>query len=411
MNAQAAHLPAPPAVEPLQDGLASALFAAARLHPQRVVFRDAGDRRAWCGRPPITWTYETAAEIVGRLARGILAWRLPLGSRIGLSFAGGAEASLAHLAVEAAGHLPCPLSPLWDTESLSVAIEAAGLVGILTEGRRGSRRPADELAHTALRHFSLRFIAAFGPGLPDGVISLDAMALERGIAEPRPGDGFITFAGGDPRDPVRRDAPSFAALVAGHRERLRTPERVLTLLPAHDLRGLVTGLGTALASSATLETLIPFDVLAFQTCLLRPIPTRLVVPGAFESALSGVTLPWTVRAIDVVHRAPVQLPEPGARDVAGPPCHDVLVLDEDAVLTRPRGRWEIPVDDSGEALGEFGAESRPLVVRRTADNRLLSRTSAYRTAPSQRGTAEGIWQETDYCAGGSPASLLVRPAP
>lgn len=406
MSAQAAHLPVSPAVEPLRDGLASRLITAARLHPQRVVLRDAGDRRAWSGRPPITWTYEAAAEIVGRLARGILAWRLPAGSRIGLSFAGGAESVLAHLAVEAAGHLPCPLSPVWDADALSAAIDAAGLVAILTEGRRGARRPAEELAHTALRHFSLRFIAAFGPGLPDGVISLDAMALERGVVEARPGCGFVTFAGADPRRPVRRDAAGFAALVAAHRERLPTPERILTLLPGHDLRGLVTGIGMALASSATLESLLPFDALAFQTSLLRPVRTRLVVPGAFESALSETSLPWTVRAIDIVHRAPARLPEPSARDVAGPPCLDVLVLDEDAILTRPRGRWDIPVENflAPEAV------SLASVVRRQGDDRLLVRASACRTAPSQCDTDDAIWQETAYRAGSSLGSLTVIPA-
>ena len=58
-------------------GLSASLFAAARSGPQRTALRDSGDRAAWCGRPPITWTYAAAAEIVGRLARGIGAW--PLG--------------------------------------------------------------------------------------------------------------------------------------------------------------------------------------------------------------------------------------------------------------------------------------------------------------------------------------------
>lgn len=409
MGAQAAQLQVQAVEEPLQDGLALALSAAARLHPQRVLLRDAGDRRAWCGRPPITWTYEAAAEIVGRLARGIGAWRLPPGSRIGLCFAGGAEASLAHLAVEAAGHLPCPLSPVWSADALSAAVEAAGLVAVLTEGRRGSRRPAEEFAFTALRHFSLRFIAAFGPGLPDGVISLDAMALERGVAESQPGLGFITFAGGNPRRPVQREAEAFSAAVAVHRERLATPERILTLLPPHDLRGLVTGLGLALASSATLESLIPFDEAAFRASLTRPVPTRLVVPAAFEPAMAEMTLPWTVRAIDVVHRAPARLPQVIHRDVMEPPYHDVLVLDEDAILTRARGRWDIPVDDEAGGLGVFRDGQAPPIVRRRKDARLLCRKISCRSAPSQRETAPGIWQETAYRAVVSSRGLMVLP--
>ena len=405
MSAHAAQFPAPPADEPLRQGLATALMAAARLNPQRTLLRDAGDRRAWCGRPAITWTYEAAAEIVGRLARGIAAWRLPRGSRIGLCFAGGAEASLAHLAVEAAGHWPCPLSPVWEAEALSAAIESAGLVAVLTEGRRGTRRPAEELAFTALRHFGLRFIAAFGPGLPDGVISLDAMALERGIVEPAPGLGMLTFAEADPRRPVARDAASFGAAVAAHRERLPSPERILTLLPPHDLRGLVTGLGTALASGASLESLIPFESAAFRVALMRPVPTRLVVPAAFEAALAETTLPWTVRAIDIVHRAPARMPEPSARDVAGPPCLDVLVLDEAAILTRPRGRWDVPSLDAARA-----SYAPPPLVRRPRDGRLL-----FRAAPSHRRTEgeadEAIWQETAYRAHYAQGILIVLPAP
>ena len=53
--------------------------------------------------------------------------------------------------------------------------------------------------------------AAFGPGVPDGVISLDAMALERGVAAPGPSLGLVTFEGGGPDRPVYRPAAALAA--------------------------------------------------------------------------------------------------------------------------------------------------------------------------------------------------------
>ncbi|WP_246694049.1 hypothetical protein [Methylobacterium sp. WL18] len=56
-------------------------------------------------------------------------------------------------------------------------------------------------------HFGLRYLAAFGPGVPDGVISLDAMALERGVAEPVASRGLVTFVAGDPGRPVYRAPP------------------------------------------------------------------------------------------------------------------------------------------------------------------------------------------------------------
>ena len=321
--------------EDLSGGLAGCLFAAARTGPQRTALRDSGDRTGWCGRPSIVWTYAAAAEIVGRLARGIGAWRLPAGSRIGLWFSGGAESALAHLAVEAAGHLPCAMPASWDFERLSAGIEAAGLVGVLTEGRRGERRPAEELSCVATRHFGLRYLAAFGPGVPDGVTSLDAMALERGVVEPGASLGLVTFEGGDPARPVYRPAAALAAAIAAHLDALpvTVDERILTLLPAHDLRGLVTGLGAAVTVGASLETVIPFDGAGFRVALMRPVPTRLVAPALIEPALATLPLPWTVRALNVVHRAPARLrATPG---FAAPQRLDTLIVGEEAVITRP----------------------------------------------------------------------------
>lgn len=321
-------------------GLSASLFAAARTGPQRTALRDSGDRVAWCGRPPITWTYAAAAEIVGRLARGLGAWRLPAGSRVGLWFSGGAESALAHLAVEAAGHLPCPMPALWDADQLSAGIASAGLVAVLTEGRRGARRPAEDLARAAMGHFGLRYLAAFGPGIPDGVISLDAMALERGIVEPVASLGLVTFAAGDPARPVYRSAAALAAAIEAHLDTLpvSADERILTLLPAHDLRGLVTGLGAALAAGASLETVIPFDEAGFRAGLMRPVPTRLVVPSLIEAALAAMPLPWTVRALNVIHRAPARAIVSAAPESAGARRLDSLVFEEDLVLTRPGGR-------------------------------------------------------------------------
>jgi mycobactin salicyl-AMP ligase len=392
-------------------GLSACLFAAARAGPQRTVLRDSGDRVAWCGRPAITWTYAAAAEIVGRLARGIGAWRLPAGSRIGLWFSGGAESALAHLAVEAAGHLPCAMPAIWDSEQLSAGIEAAGLVAVLTEGRRGERRPAEELAIAAMRHFGLRYLAAFGPGVPDGVISLDAMALERGIIEPVASLGLVTFADGDPVRPVFRTAAALAAAVEAHLEALPLgpDERILTLLPAHDLRGLVTGLGAALAVGAGLETVLPFDETGFRSALLRPVSTRLVVPALIEPALAALSLPWTMRALHVVHRAPTPLTPRSTSGATGPQRLDSLIFGEDAVLTRPGLR------DLAATLAYPERAPLPrtlLAIARGADGSLSYRGPACAAAPLPRGeipdTDAQAWRATGYrpvLSGGTALSV------
>lgn len=379
-------------------GLSGCLFAAARAAPQRTALRDSGDRTAWCGRPAITWTYAAAAEIVGRLARGIGAWRLPAGSRIGLWFSGGAEAALAHLAVEAAGHLPCAMPAAWDPGQLAAGIEAANLLGVLTEGRRGARRPAEELTRAAMRQFSLRYLAAFGPSVPDGVISLDAMALERGVAEPAPSRGLVTFESADPERPIYRSAEALAAAIAVHGDALplSADERVLTLLPAHDLRGLVTGLGAALAAGAGLETVIPFEEAGFRTALLRPVPTRLVVPALIEPALAALPLPWTVRVLNVVHRAPAALTRRAAPDGEKPRL-DSLVLGETAIITRPG------LSDLAATLAHPDRPALPqalLALAQGADGGLACRGPACASAPLPRGAIPEpdaqAWRDSGY---------------
>lgn len=404
---------APDAARVRSGGLSACLFAAARTAPQRTALRDSGDRTAWCGRPAITWTYAAAAEIVGRLARGIGAWRLPAGSRVGLWFSGGAESTLAHLAVEAAGHLPCAMPAIWDPERLSSGIAAANLAAVITEGRRGDRRPAEELAGAAIRHFGLRYLAAFGPGVPDGVISLDAMALERGVAEPLPSRGLVTFADGDPDRPVFRDAAALAAAIEAHLDArpMTADERILTLLPAHDLRGLVTGLGAALASGAGLETVIPFDAEGFRAALLRPLPTRLVVPALIEPALAALTLPWTVRTLNVVHRAPTALTLRVEPVSAGPQRLESLVFGEDAVLTRPGLR------DLAATLAYPERAPLPralLAVARGADGRLGYRGPACAVAALPRvGTPETdalAWRSAGWrpvLSGGTATGIAI----
>ncbi len=87
MSAHAAEFSAPPADEPLRHGLASALIAAAEVHPQRTLLRDSGDRPPGVGVPRSIGPMRRPRRSSGGW-RGIAAWRLAPGSRIGLCFAG-----------------------------------------------------------------------------------------------------------------------------------------------------------------------------------------------------------------------------------------------------------------------------------------------------------------------------------
>ncbi len=402
----------PPELPLRRTGLCALLAATARRHPTRIAFIDCADKAAWSGRPAMTLTYATAAEIVARLTRGLRSWRLPPGSRIGLHLPATIEGLLAHLAVEAAGHVPCLLPVTWDEEALAAGIQAAGLGAVLSLARLGSGRPAETLCRIAARYFGLRYLAAFGPDVPDGVLNLDELVLNRGggpvIADT--GGGLVTFAGADPTRPVLRPGDGLLAAVAAHlvAARVAPGERILSLAAGPDLRGLVTGLGAALVAGASLETLPVFRSADLAAALSQTVPTHLVVPAFLEDGLAAALRterrPACLRSLAFLHRAPARLagrllrPGLGGGPQAAPAVLDVLALDEDAVLTCARG-----ADDLALALADPGRLALPpqlLGLRREEDGRFAIRGQGSRCAVLQRGGTDfpGVadWRSSGY---------------
>jgi mycobactin salicyl-AMP ligase len=407
--------PATPLPGSSGSGLAGLLRATAAAHPARPALADLGDKPGWSGRPGMTWTYGAAAEIVARLARGIRAWRLAPGSRIGLWFAGGSEGLVAHLAVEAAGHLPCPMPAAWEEAQVLAAVEATGIPAVLTQARLGARRPAEILCRVALQHFALRYLAAFGPDVPDGVINLDALALERGAGPaeaPPPARGLVTFAGRDPLRPVYRPAEALLAAVAAHlaAARIGPGERLLTLLPPDDLRGLATGLGAALVSGATLACMPVLDAAALRATLAAPDPQgrHLAAPAFLETALRELPLDG-LRSLTLAHRAPARLTARQLRPgrLNGPRIVDALALDEEALLSRARG-----TDDIALALADPAGTALPaglMELRCGAEGDLTLRGAACRAAPLRDGAAD-LPEAADWRLAPYRATLLAGTA-
>jgi hypothetical protein len=383
-------------------GLCARLAEIAYHHPHRIAFVDPAAKAEWTGRGAITWTYAAAAEIVARLANGLRGWRLPPGSRIGLCLDGGAEGLIAYLAVEAAGHVPCPLPIAWDEARLAAAVQSAGLSAVLTQARFGASLPAERLCRVALSYFGLRYVAAFGPAVPDGVISLDGMVLDErgGPFAPQTGGGLVSFAAGDPARPMHRPAASLLAAIAHCRARIRVGpgERILMLLPGGDLRSLVAGLGTALLAGASLEILPVFEAAAFAVALARPVPTHLVLPAQLEANLARIALPGTLRSVTLAHRAPAAFGPALLHPTAERVIVDLVDLDATAILVGARG-----ADDVARTLADPSSAALPpirMAMRIEPDGRLALRGEACAAHPLRRGmqaetTADG-WTLTRF---------------
>lgn len=394
-----------PTVERPRQALCALLAATAHAHPQRIAFVDPVDKPLWSGRAAITWTYAAAAEIVARLANGLKGWRLPPGSRIGLCLAGGSESWLAYLAVEAAGHIPCLLPLIWDEDALVAGVQAAGIAAVLTQARVGASAPAERLRRVAVRYFGLRYLAAFGPDVPDGVIGLDGMVLDgRGGAFAPEAGGLVSFAGGDPNRPMHRPGDGLLGSIVLHlvAARVAPEDRVLTLLPPSDLRGLVTGLGAALVAGASLETLPVFDAAGFAAALARPGPTHLVVPAGLERNLAASRCPEGVRSVTLAHRAPTRLGARLLRPTGDPDAPraviDAVAFDETVILTVVRGQGDLALTLAQPE--QRGAASALMEMRCDADGRLAFRGHACTASPLQRGIparrAAEDWASTPF---------------
>ena len=391
-------------VPPRAQRLCTLLAATAQAHPDRLAFIDPAHKPLWSARPAISWTYAAAAEIVARLAQGLRSWRLAPASRIGIALAGSSESFLAYLAVEAAGHVPCLLPLAFDEEALLAAVQAAALPAVITQTRFGALAPAERLCRVAVRYFGLRYLAAFGPDVPDGVINLDAMVLDQagGAFADGPG-GMISFLGGDPARPVHRGSDALLAAIAVYlvTARVQPGDRILSLLPQDDLRGLVTGLGAALVSGAGLETLPVFEARSFAASLDRPLPTRLVAPAALERNLAGCRLPASLASVTLAHRAPGRLGQRWLSPQADRAVVDVVAFEETALLAGARAANDVALALTHPERGHLF--STLMALRRDAEGRLAFRGRACQAGALQRdGTLPEMvddWMPSSFVTG------------
>lgn len=361
--------PAPPAREAMR--LSTLLAAAAERHPERLALLDQPGREDWSGRPRIAWTARTADEIRRRLTAFFAGLGLAPGAVVGLCLPGGSEACLTLLAVEEAGLTPCLLPVAWDEPRLADAIEAAGVQVVVTQGVVGELRPAEAFCRLAARYFGLRFVAAYGPLVPDGVIDLDRVILSQEGAEPGPGaspdtaeGGIVTFSrrpgGGALYRPVRSVVA--AAMSVLDAAPVEAGERILTLLAPDDHRGLTLGLTLGLLAGAALEHHGLFDGRGLAESLAQALPTHLVAPGWLEPQLAKGGLPPSVRSVVLVHDAPVRFK---ARTSLARRVVDVLALDEIALVARARRG-----DRFALTLAEPGG-SAPFLRVRTGEDGLI----------------------------------------
>lgn len=345
------------------------LSSAAVRHPHQQAVVDQVDREAWSGRPSRTLTYQGVMSASEKMARVFAGLKIQKEAPIGVLLPGGTEAYVTLLAIERAGLTPCLLPLGARDEELKSVVETLGLQAIVTQTQIADDRPTERICDLAASFFGLRFIFAYGPNVPDGVLDLDRVEdLAFSMPELEPvttPSRLITFADIDMTPCVHTvDGLVASALSCLSHTRLPQGAHLITLMPPDDLVSLSTGLVAALLSGATLNSHGLFHGPALAASLKQDGPLHLVAPSWLEEKLG--------RALDVleqlsavfVHKIPFDCPAPRQSKAS---IVDLLPLNEVAVLPSPR-RADGTVRFSLDSLTSPQKNAPPFLTFRCDEN-------------------------------------------
>ncbi len=340
----------PSRANPVRLRLDILLAAKASRRANDIAFEDRSTGAGAAASHGRTLSFGATEAGIGRLASVLNGLRLDPGADVGLLLPNGSAACLTLLACQRAGLRPCLMSLAWDRDTLLEAIVTGRIQAIVTQTEVAGLFPAEMLRGIAANYLGLRFLCAFGDGVPDGVVALDSV-LTTAVPQPATaaappetggiGEGqtsIVLFERDGPRlAPIVRDADALVStalpIVVG--ARITETARLVSVVGQDDLAGLACGLALVLATGARLAMHAVFNSKAFREDLTGGTTAHLVVPGWMEPALreAGLIDPEYLASLIVVHRPPVELNGGGASKV---PIVDVVALGETALLVAKR---------------------------------------------------------------------------
>lgn len=310
--------------------------------PDRPTFTDGAPRRL---------TFAEADRVISAIAARLRELGLPTDAIVALHLPNTVESVLMLLGVLRAGMIAAPLPLLWRQADAATALGRIGARALISCRRIGEVSFGELAMHIAAETFPIRFVGAFGDGLPDGVVPLDdvfdaapatAVAPVARAGNPADHVAVVTFdVSPDGITPVARShAELLAAGLAVELEARAGPEAgILGALAVASFAGIATTIVPWLLVGGTLSLHHPFDPDAFAVQRAGDLCSVAVVPGPLAQRLLGAGLlggrqgPETVIA---VWRAPERLSASAAWPGDGTALVDVPVFGEIGLIAMRR---------------------------------------------------------------------------
>ena len=347
---------------------------AAARRPDAFALCDPPNRSSFTDGEPRRLTYAEADHIVSAIAGRLRRLGLSTDAVVGLQLANTVESTLAVLGVLRAGMIAAPLPLLWWRAEAVTALNRIGAKVIIAHSRVGATGYCDLAMKIAAEVFPIRYVCAFGAGLPDGVIPFDDLLTTAPLLDPAPAverahnaaahvaivtfettsEGLVAVA----RNHMELMAGGLAVLLEGE---LKQDAAILACCANSSFAGLALTVMPWLLTGGTLSLHQPFDPVVFAQQCWRDGCDTVVLPGTLVPRFAQAELLThpQLRNLLAVWHAPERVPAEESWLHPAAALTDVLVFGETALLAARRnaggGPSAIPLGLVSAPRGAAGA--------------------------------------------------------
>jgi acyl-CoA synthetase (AMP-forming)/AMP-acid ligase II len=294
------------------------LETAVKARPGRRSFVDAPDIANWSDLTPRMTSVGEFGAMVARFSGQVRTLGLKHGDVVLVAMPNCVDGVATLIGLQAAGYVPCPVSVVASAAEMQEIAEVVQARAVITVNRYAEFYPSDAARTAASRFYGLRFVCAYGPGSPPGVVSLDKWndaELSSELPPPNAptGPALVT---------IDRNGGSLRAHVRTHAQIISDG------LALSAISGL-TGRGSIIATFA------PVSAAGFASTVASPLisGTMVALHGPFDADVLRAQLAAAPEAVLVVPAAV----EEAVRLAAGPSVRDTIVVTRDPSLPRPAG--------------------------------------------------------------------------